>query len=35
VFTPGLATVIGAVSAGIVVVLWFVVPLAGRFSDGK
>jgi hypothetical protein len=34
-FTPGLATVIGAVSAGIVVTLWFAVPLVSRFVDGK
>ena len=34
-FTPGLATVIGAVAAAIVVVLWFVLPLVSRFSDGK
>ena len=31
----GLATVIGAVAAGVVVLLWFVLPLASRFSDGK
>ena len=31
----GKATVIGAVAAGVVVVLWFVLPLISRFSDGK
>ena len=31
----GTATVIGAVAAGVVVVLWFVLPLVSRFSDGK
>ncbi len=34
-FTPGLATVIGAIAGAIVVVLWFVLPLVSRFSDGK
>lgn len=34
-FTSGLATVTGAVAAGIVVMLWFVVPLVTRFSDGR
>lgn len=32
---PGLATAIGAIAAGIVVTLWFVLPLVSRFSDGK
>lgn len=31
----GLATLIGAVAAGVVVVLWLVLPLVSRFSDGK
>jgi len=31
----GIATVIGATAAGIVVVLWLVLPLASRFSEGK
>ncbi|MEX1264602.1 MAG: DUF6328 family protein [Actinomycetota bacterium] len=31
----GMATVIGAVAAGVVVLLWFVLPLVSRFSDGK
>jgi len=34
-FTPGLANVIGAIAGAIVVVLWFVLPLVSRFSDGK
>ena len=31
----GMATVIGAAAAGVIVVLWFVLPLISRFSDGK
>jgi hypothetical protein len=31
----GVATVIGAVAGGVVVVLWFVLPLISRFADGK
>lgn len=31
----GTATLIGALAAGIVVSLWFVLPLVSRFSNGK
>ena len=31
----GTATMIGALAAGIVVALWFVLPLVSRFSDGE